>query len=119
MSVINKRTFSKTRRISYRDTSRTSCFDERQIKTHREHSIIEKRTSLTSITKRFLVTKRFFEEDQRCIFYNIFDYRSMSLSRAHDDMRKKIHLYAKFQKRLSDHLNRELNEKFSSSSRFK
>jgi hypothetical protein len=82
VSVINKRTFSKTRRTSYRDTSRTSFFDERRIKTHREHSIIEERTSLASVTERSL------ERDQRFISYNIFDRRSMSLSRAHDDMKR-------------------------------
>ncbi len=101
VSVINKRTFSRTRRASYQDTSRTSCSNERRIEAHREHSIIEERTFLTSITKRLLVTKRFFvtkksfvtnkflKENQRSIFYNIFDRRSMSFLRAHDDMKKK------------------------------
>ncbi len=84
MSVINKKTLSKTRRASYRDTSRTSCFDERWIETHREHSIIEEHTSLTSITEKS------FEENQRFIFYNIFDRHSLSLSRAQNDMKKKI-----------------------------
>jgi hypothetical protein len=67
--------------------------DERQIEAHREHSIIEERTSLASITEKFV------EKDQRFIFYNIFDRRSVSLSCAQNDMRKKIHLYTKFQKR--------------------
>jgi hypothetical protein len=58
-------------------------FDERQIETHRKHLIIEKRTSLASITEKS------FEEDQQFIFYNIFDRRSVSFSRAHNDMRKK------------------------------
>jgi hypothetical protein len=108
--TINKRTLSKARRASYRDTSRTSCSDERWIEAHREHSIIEERTSLTSITKRFLVTKRIlvtkrsfvtkksFEESQRFISYNIFNRRSMSLSRAHDDTRKKTSFVCRISK---------------------
>ncbi len=83
MNAINKRTFSKTRRALYRNTSRTSCFDERRIETYREHSIIEERTFLTSITEKS------FEENQRFIFYNIFDRHLMSFSRAQNDMKKK------------------------------
>jgi hypothetical protein len=139
VSVINRKTLSRARRTSYRDTSRTSCSDERRIKAHREHSIIEERTSLASVTKRSLVTKRFLEENQRFISYNIFDHRFMSLLRARDDMRKKNsfvckisktiiwslewwtwwNFICKFQKWWSDHLNREFDENFSSSSLFK
>jgi hypothetical protein len=61
VSVINKRTLSKTRRASYQNTSRTSCFDERRIETHRKHSIIKKRTSLTSITEIFRHENVMFE----------------------------------------------------------
>jgi hypothetical protein len=42
--------------------------------------------------------KTFFRENQRFIFYNIFDHRSMSLSHAQNDMRKKILFICKISK---------------------